>query len=201
MYDLQAEFQSIKDSVVRQKLPKDLKFNGSSKGIKNQVKDVAKAYATSGKFLETSIKIASNIQLSKDDENYDVSSDIDDLLICLIAHMRVVQEEHCMLSVGGNYGPRTQQIFRSIHSNPSQYTPSVIEELRTSATLAALPPEFNNPNNGPGFRPGRDRDFRGGFRSNGFRGRGRGFGQPFQSQSDNTGGYRSRPVPVERQDE
>ena len=206
--DLQAEFQSIKESVARQRLPKDLKFNGTTRGIKAQFCDVAKLHAVSGKYLETCIKIASNIQSHKDSEEYDVSGDIEDLLICMISHMRYIQEEHCMLLVGGNYGSRTQQIFRSIHANPSQYTSTIIEELRTSAALASLPME--NPANSNN-RWGRDsreyrhdyrQDYRGGFRNNGFRGRGRG-NNTFHGyyNNDNTPGFRSRQVPTDRQTE
>ena len=39
--DLQTEFQSIREGVARQRLPKDLKFNSSVKGIKAQSRDVA----------------------------------------------------------------------------------------------------------------------------------------------------------------
>ena len=136
--DLQAEFIAVKESVLRQKLPKDLKFSASFRGIKNQYKDLAKSYATSGRYVESAIKVASKIQMSKDDPDYDVSVDVNDLLVFLIAHMRNLQEEQCVLLVGGNYGLRTQQIFRTIHANPAQYTPAVIEELKTSAALAAL---------------------------------------------------------------
>ena len=52
--------------------------------------------------------------------------------------MRYVQEEYCLLSVGGNYSVQTQ----SIHTNPAQFTPEIVEQLRASATLAAIPPEM-----------------------------------------------------------
>ena len=160
---------------------------------------------SSGRYLETSIKLASNIQLHKDEVDYDVTNDIEDLLICLISHMRSVQEEHCMLLVGGNYGPRTQQIFRAIHNNPGQYTPTIVEELCTSAALAALPQE-----NTSRVNEGRDyRGYRGDFRGNGrfnsfnsFRGRGFHNSGGFNTwSSDNTPGFRSRQVPNERQTE
>ena len=166
--------------------------------MKGQSCEIAKIHLVSGKFLETSIKVASSIQASKDMPDYDVSSDIDDLLICLIAHMRIIQEEHCMLLVGGNYGPCTQQIFRAIHANPNQYTPSVIKELKTSAALAALPPEVP-PNNRNFPRSGRENheyrsDFRGGNRFHSFRARGCGFyhGNQFTSHGtvDNNPGFR-----------
>ena len=137
--DLQVKYQVIRESVVRHRLPKDLKFSGSMKGIKAQSKDMVKNLISSGKYIETALKVTSNIQASKDIAGYDPYHDIDDLLICLITHMRVIQEEYCMLAIGGSYGPRTQQIFRTIHNNPSQFTPNVIEELKCSATLAALP--------------------------------------------------------------
>ena len=141
--DLFAEYQSIKESLLCQRLPKDLKFNGSMKGIKAQNKDVAWVLNSASKFVETSLKIASGIQASRDLPGYNPFPDINDLLVCLIAHMRNIQDEHCLLSVGGNYGPRTQQIFKTIHTNPAQFTPTVSEELCCSATLAALPVEQN----------------------------------------------------------
>ena len=105
--DLQAEYVAIRDSLMRQKLPKDLRFTGSVKGIKSQNKDTAKAYSVSGRFIETCLKLVTNIQSTRDVQCSEVAEEVDDLLICLIAHLRVVQEEHCMLAVGGNYGPRT----------------------------------------------------------------------------------------------
>ena len=63
--DIQSEYHSIKDSVVGQKLPKDLKFAGSTKGIKNQSKDVAKCLMTSGKYLETCLKLVSQAQCAR----------------------------------------------------------------------------------------------------------------------------------------
>ena len=138
--DLQAEYGAIRDTVAHHKLPRDLKFSSSSRGIKAQSRDSARISSASARYVETCIKIASSVQAATE-----VSDEIDDLLICLIAHMWYVQEEHCLLTVGSNYGPRTQQIFRMIHNNPGQYTPAVIEELKTSATLAALPAESSGP--------------------------------------------------------
>ena len=198
--DLQSEYQQIRESVSRHRLPKDLKFSGSSRGLKSQVREAARLLSISGKFLETSIRITSNIQsgLSVPRSDYDPLSDVEDLLITLIAHMRTIQEEFCLLSVQSNYGTRTQQIFRSIHTNPAQFTPTVIEELRTSATLAAIPPEVNTDRGsqfntygrgGGGFRG----SFRGGFRGRGQRG---GFNQ--QNQQEGYPGFRPRYIPNER---
>ena len=163
--------------------------------MKQHFKDAAKAYGISGKYLETCIKLASNIQ--REVQNTDVADEVDDLLICLIAHLRTIQEEQCMLAVGGSYRPRTQQIFRSIHNNPGQFTPTVIEELCTSATLAAIlaEPQVN-----------RDRE-RSGFGSNWFRGNnfqfrgsGRGFfnQQGFGQVQENNTSFRPRQMPIER---
>ena len=199
--DLQVEYQAIRESVVRHRLPKDLKFSGSMKGIKVQSKDMVKNLISSGKYIEMALKVTSNIQASKDIAGYDPYHDIDDLLICLITHMRVIQEEYCMLAIGGSYGPRTQQIFRTIHNNPSQFTPNVIEELKCSATLAALPQKQGQQTTG--FR--RENTFGRPFQRQNFRGRGRGFssfGQNFNSSmsghNENNYGFRARQVPNER---
>ena len=203
--DLQAEFQSIRDNVARQRLPKDLKFVGSVRGVKAQSHDAVKALSISGKYVETAIKVASTIQSKKDECDYDVTSDIEDLLICLIAHMRVLQEKHCLILVGGNYGPRTQQIFCTIHANPAQYTPTVVEELRTSAALAALPQEntigTGGQGEGRGFRGNFRSDYRSGFRFNGQRGRGNSQGNNYSWNNDYNPGFRNRQVPTERQTE
>ena len=205
--NLQTEFQSVKESYNRQRLPKDLKFSGSVKGVKAQSRDIGRLHVSSGRYLETAIKVASNIQAQRDLVDYDVSSDIEDLLICLIAHMRFIQEEHCMLLVRGNYGPRTQQIFRAIHSNPSQYTATVVDELKTSATLAALPSEIPASNGRPNceghdYRQDFQHDYRSNYRNNGFRGRGRSFsqfGQQLMADNIQTPGFRSCQVPSDRQ--
>ena len=42
--DLQTEFQSVKESYNCQRLPKDLKFSGSVKGVKTQSRDIARLH-------------------------------------------------------------------------------------------------------------------------------------------------------------
>ena len=138
--DLQSEFQAIKYSVSRRKLPKDLKFTGQNRGIHSQAKDMVRVLTASGRYVETCLKLASSIQAGRDNPEFENQEDVDDLLVALVAHMRYLQEEHCLLSIGGNYGSRTQQIFHAIHNNPC-YTLTVIEELRASTTLAAIPQE------------------------------------------------------------
>ena len=196
--DLFAEFQAIKESRNRQRLPKDLKCHGSSRGVKSTNKEVARVLGASGRYIETCVKLVSDIQQGIEQSTYNPMEDIDDLLICLIAHLRFVQEEQCLLSVAGDYGPRTQAIFKTIHSNPGRFTPSVIEELRTSATLSAIPQEPNQ----QGARP-RENYYQNNFRGRGgaFRGCGRGYYNQFQQgqqgQFDNPG-FRTRYVPAER---
>ena len=127
---------------MRHRLPKDLKFSGSMKGIKAQSKDMVKTLISSGKYIETALKITSNIQASRD--------------------------------IAGS---------------------NVIEELRCSATLAALPQEQGQ--QVTGFR--RENTFGRLFQQQSFRGRGRGFssfGQNFSlsmnGHNENNYGFRTQ---------
>ena len=184
--DLQGEYRAIQDSLVRQRLPNDLKFNNNQSGITSASKDTANAPATSAKYVESILKIVTNIQTGLSQSNrYSPWNDVEYLLVCALALMRFLQEDFCSLAVYGHYGTRAQSFYKSFRSGTSNLTPSMIKAVKIAATLASIPPEAP---------AGRERSFRSQnnrFRGgNNFRGRFRGRGGYQNNYDGNNTGFR-----------
>ena len=118
----------------------------------------------------------------------------DNLLTCLVAHIRYLQEEYSGLLVGSQFGGKTKSAFRSLQKNTSNFTPETIDNLKTAVTLtqnSSQPQAHWNAN----FRSFRGANFRG----NSFRGCGRGVrGTPFFNPSYGAG-YQQRSIPTSRE--
>ena len=98
MEDLQTEFRLIHDSLSRQRLPQDLKFQCSKAGIKSASRETAKTLSKVAKHMETALKIAHNLQALIDTPCYNPKEEIEDLLVVLVSLMQFVQEDHAVIS-------------------------------------------------------------------------------------------------------
>ena len=125
-------------------------------------------------YVETCLKIVMSGQSGySNNPEFDSSAKLEELMSCLLAHMRFLQEDFCGLLVGSNFGPKTQQIFRSLQKHTSAFPPCVLDTLKSAATLASIPEESNRKRGGTGnkFQP----QYRGRFQNySRFRSRGRG---------------------------
>ena len=176
--DIQAEFRAIQDSYARLRVPGDLKFNGNKTGLKAQHKDSANVISNCAKYTETCLKVLVSIQEKVGDPTYAVNPQLQELFTCLYAMLRYLQEDHCALVVASNFGPRTQSVFKNIRKNTSAFTPELIADVRTAATLASIPQEAPTSTQSVQFRGRGYSGWRGGPRGpsfNSFRSRGRGF--------------------------
>ena len=113
-----------------------MKFNASKFRIKSNSRAAANSTSVLARYVETCIKIIQGIQEKKVDPTYNPFLDVDDLLACLLEHMRLLQEDYSALVVEGSFRSKTQQIFRSLQKSTSSFTPSIIDTLKSAITLA-----------------------------------------------------------------
>ena len=135
MEELQSEYRAIADSLARQRLSRDLHFQGSKSGVKASAKPMANAVTASARYVETCLKLAVNIQAScKDDINPE--KEVGELVVCLLAHLWYLQEEFTNVLVVGKFGDTTQGIFHQLQQNTSAFTPSTIENIKSAIALS-----------------------------------------------------------------
>ena len=168
---LKWEYEALRDTVSKRRLPPKLRMNDSKAGIATKDREHAAVIIESGKFVETTIKCLLEAQ-GNWGQWPNVADKLDDVLLSCQAHMRYLQEEHNTLYVGGQYGPQTKAIFRSLQRNTTNLQPSDVEGLKVAVSIAPTSSQNTqqNPQQRGGFRQQNLR-FRGGFRG-GFRGRG-----------------------------
>ena len=164
--DLQGEFAVIKDSVQRVRLPAELKLNDSKSGIKRQDQATYNIVAKSCRFIETSIKLLSLVDVQEDQQQR-----IDELYTVAVAHLKYMQEEYASLIVQGKFGTDCAGVYRALQRNSSAFPQEHLETLRAAVTLSGFSePQRQDRNSTRGWSRG---NFRGGFRG-GFRGSNRG---------------------------
>jgi hypothetical protein len=131
--DLQAEFQSLKDSLSKVKIPAELRLNDSRQGIKRSDQPLLNVIVKCGRYCETGIKLLGTLEAgsSLDQET------LDNLFLIHHAQVKYLQEEFAALLVNGQFDTSTAKIFRSLQRNTSGFDQTSLETLRSAATLAA----------------------------------------------------------------
>ena len=179
---LRWEYEAVRDSVSRVKLPHRYRMNDSKSGINSKDKEQAAVLVRSSKFIETGLKLLAEAQ--KIWGNFPVVADVlDGLMLTMTAHMHYVQKEHNGLYVAGQFGPQAKSVFKSVQRNTSNLQPEDIEDLKTMvAILSPQQMSTGNSSFGQSFQRGGFRQqngcFHPGFRSN-FNSFSRGRGSPF----------------------
>ena len=189
--DLKWEYEALRDTVSRLKLPADYRMNDSKSGISSKDKEQAAILVRSGKYIETGLKLMGEVQKNWNQREM-VAELLDGVLLSLTAHMRYIQEEHGSLYVGGQYGMQTKNIYRTMQRCTSNLTSEDIETLKTAVSITPMPVQGV-----PQSQPGQ----RGGFRQNNWRGRGqfRGGSRGFRGNNFNNFGYQPRGIPNYRE--
>lgn len=133
--DLQAEFQTLKDSLNKVKIPAELKLNDSRQGIKRSDQPLLNVITKCGRYCETAIKLLATIDGSG--RNPVDQQTLDNLFLIQQAQIKYLQEEFAALLVNGQFDTSTAKIFRSLQRNTSGFDQGSLETLRSAATLAA----------------------------------------------------------------
>lgn len=131
--DIQAEFQSLKDSVQKVKLPGDLRLNDSRVGIKSFDKAWAGTVTKSARYVETTLKLISQIS-SKDTPI--TTDDIESIFCVQLAHIKYLQEEYQTVLVKGSFGNKAADVFKKFKKNTSSFDQESIQVVKDSVALA-----------------------------------------------------------------
>lgn len=173
------DFEAIKDSLIRVRLPNTYRLSENRSSIPSKDREQAAVLVRSSKFVETNLKLLGEIQNSATEPFSDVVADLlDNLLTVNAAAIRYLKEEYSSLYVGGEYRPKTKSVFKSLRKNTSNLEPDAIEDLKTAVQVTQ--PQNQNPKeNFGGFK------LKGGFKTygrghGGYRGRG---GTGYQQKS------------------
>ena len=147
--NLKWEYEALKDPLSKVLLPSGCRINDNKSGINSKDKEQAASLWRSGHFVETGLKLMSEVQ--KNWGNWDqVGDHLDNVLLSLTAHMRYIQEEYTSLQVGVQYSNQTKQVFKSLQRNTSNLNPEGIENIKTAVSItepSQSAPVNNNYNN------------------------------------------------------
>ena len=131
--DTQGEFQSLKDSLNKVKLPADVKLNDSRQGIKRTDQPLLNILSKCGRYSETAIKLLCTLEAGTEL----TQGTLDNLFLIQHAQIKYLQEEYASLLVSGQFDSSTAKIFRSLQKNTSGFDHDSLETLRAAATLSA----------------------------------------------------------------
>ena len=130
--DPQGDFNTLKDTLQKIKLPSDLKLTDSKTGIKGCDTQHANFVQRSAKYAETGMRLIS--KWSAPDYNI-TEADLEDLFTVQFAHMRYCQEEYQALLIKGSYDEGMAKLFRTVRKNTTAFSPDTVESVRTTAIL------------------------------------------------------------------
>ena len=150
--ELKCEYEAIRDSVSKLRLPPKYRMNDSKSGINSKDREHAAILIKSGKFVETNLKLCAELKRNWGDLDQ-MAEIMDSVQTCLAANLRYLQEEHNSLYVGGQYGSQTKSIFKTIQRNTSNLLPEDIEDLKTAVSISQ-PSHSVSQNPNPGYRGG-----------------------------------------------
>lgn len=130
--NFQREFENIRDSLTKTKLPNNLKLLESKTGIKREDQSMYNSVSKSARYTETCLKLLANF-----DE--DVSAtDLGQLYIVLVAHMNFLQSEYTSLIVKGQFDRETATLFKCLEKHTSTFKGESLDNLKTAAEIAAV---------------------------------------------------------------
>ena len=150
------------------------------------------------RYSESALKVLQKIDNLPPGTNLETF--LSDLYICLLAHIKYLNDEFAVLFVNSNSSPATAKIFRALRKNTSAFSTDVIADLRSAASVAAAGFQHQAPPQGRGrgnYR--RFQAYRGGH---GDRGRGQRWHQQQHNNNDVYTPYWNRAtVPTSRSQE
>ena len=129
--EIQEDFNSVKSSTDKVILPPSLKVHDSRSGIKKDDQQTLNVITKCSRYAEIALKLISR---SKEGSPLD----IEQLLVCLIAQIKYLQDEYAALLVKGKFDQPTAQLFRSLQRNNSGFDNQSINNVRIAAELASI---------------------------------------------------------------
>uniref|UniRef100_A0A8W8K9C7 Uncharacterized protein n=1 Tax=Magallana gigas TaxID=29159 RepID=A0A8W8K9C7_MAGGI len=131
--DTQGEFQTLKDTLNRVKLPSELKLNESRQGIQRADQAVYHVLTKCARYAETSLKLLSTIE-----PGTKISSEtLEQFFLINQAQIQYLQDEYASILVNSQFDSTTSKLFRALQKNTSGLTASSLETLRSAASLSA----------------------------------------------------------------
>ncbi|XP_052260746.1 plexin-B1-like [Dreissena polymorpha] len=130
--DLQGDFQALRDTLSKVKLPAEVRLNDSRQGIKRADQPLMNVLSKCGRYCETGIQILCTLEAGTELDQ----KTLDNLFLIQHAQIKFLQEEFAALLVGGQFDASTAKIFRSLQKNTSGFDQDSLETLRAAATLS-----------------------------------------------------------------
>ena len=106
----QREFECIRDSLNKVKLPNEFKLLESKTGIKREDQSMYSSITKSARYTETCLKLLASF------EETVTADDLGQLYTVLVAHMNFLQSEYTGLVVKGQFDRETASLFKCLGS-------------------------------------------------------------------------------------
>lgn len=132
---VQELFKIIQDSVIRVRLPTDLKLHDSG-SVKKKCQPVYNVVRRCARYTETILKIFAHVSLDKADAV--TVAAIQDIYTCLTAEINFLQEEYTAILVQGRFGEEAADVFHDLQKNTSLFTEDRLPIVKTAIELANL---------------------------------------------------------------
>ena len=129
--DTQGEFQTLKESLSKVKLPADVKLNDSRQGIKRTDQPFMDALAKCGRYCENGIKLFCSLEAGTELKQ----ETLDNLFLIQYAQIKYLQEEYAALLVNGQFDASTAKIFRSLQKNTSGFDQDSLRNASSSGNV------------------------------------------------------------------
>ncbi|KAH3862025.1 hypothetical protein DPMN_024981 [Dreissena polymorpha] len=120
--DLQGDFQALRDTLSKVKLPAEVRLNDCMQGIKRADQPLMNVLSKCNRYCETGIQLLCSLEAGTElDQNT-----LDDLFLIQHALIKFLHEEFAALLVGGPFDSSTAKIIRSL-----QKTRLVLTRIRS----------------------------------------------------------------------
>ena len=130
---IQEEFQTIKDSLQKVKLPADQKLNDSRVGINRAEQPLYNVVSKCGRYIETAIKWVGIQEPGKVSQE-----DLVTLHNILLANLRYLQSEYQALLVQSQFDKDTSRFFRSLQKDNNNFSETALRNLRAAVEVSSL---------------------------------------------------------------
>ena len=168
--ELHREFESIRDSLIRVKLPNDIKVFDSKVGIKQECQPALTVISKCARYTETAFKqlsLIADLHLhapgeASNDRSEPIFDSLQKLYVILHSEIAYLQSEYTGLLVKSRFDTDTANLFKCFERNNAAFSDRSLENLRRASEISAASLKQNKQSN----------NWRGGFRGRGQRGRG-----------------------------